>query len=111
MNAKALTKKNPYRGLLAGNIIFALLILLPLLYAVSIAFMPSGELFTTELNLLPKHPTLQNFQDAFVNVPLLRFIVNSFVMAGSITIGQIITCSLAAFAFSFWSLREGMYCL
>ena len=106
MNAKALTKRRIRTGgLLAGNIIFALLILLPLLYAVSIAFMPSGELFTTELNLLPKHPTLQNFQDAFVNVPLLRFIVNSFVMAGSITIGQIITCSLAAFAFSFLEFK------
>ena len=96
MNAKALTKRRIRTGgLLAGNIIFALLILLPLLYAVSIAFMPSGELFTTELNLLPKHPTLQNFQDAFVNVP----------MAGSITIGQIITCSLAAFAFSFLEFK------
>ena len=64
MNAKALTKRRIRTGgLLAGNIIFALLILLPLLYAVSIAFMPSGELFTTELNLLPKHPVCLYFQD------------------------------------------------
>lgn len=83
----------------------AFVILLPLLYALSIAFMPSGELFTMELNLLPKNPTLSNFRDALVNVPLLRFILNSFIMAGCITIGQIITCSLSAFAFSFLEFK------
>ena len=106
MNAKALTKRRMRTGgLLAANIVVAFLILLPLLYAVSIAFMPSSELFTTDLYIVPKHPTLQNFADAFTNVPLLRFIINSFIMAGCITIGQIITCSLAAFAFSFLEFK------
>lgn len=106
MNAKALIRRRIRTGgLLAANIVVAIIILLPLLYAVSIAFMPSSELFTTELNILPKHPTLQNFADAFTNIPLLRFILNSFVMAGCITLGQIITCSLAAFAFSFLEFK------
>ena len=106
MNAKALTRRRIRTGgLLAANIVVAIIILLPLLYAVSIAFMPSSELFTTELNILPKHPTLQNFADAFTNIPLLRFILNSFIMAGCITLGQIITCSLAAFAFSFLEFK------
>ena len=106
MNAKALTRRRLRTGgLLAGNVVMAFIILLPLLYAVSIAFMPSGELFTTDLNILPQHPTLQNFADAFINVPLLRFILNSFIMAGCITVGQIITCSLAAFAFSFLEFK------
>lgn len=106
MNAKALTKRRiRIGGLLAGNIVFAILILLPLLYAISIAFMPSGELFTTELNLFPKNPTIKNFVDAFTTIPLLRFVLNSFIMAGSITIAQIITCSLAAFAFSFLEFK------
>ena len=90
MNAKALAKRRSKTALrLAANIIFAILVLLPLLYAVSIALMPSNELFTTDLNLFPKHPTLQNFKEAFTTVPLLRFILNSFIMAGCITIGQI----------------------
>ena len=80
-------------------------ILLPLLYAISIAFMPSNELYTLDMNLLPKKPTFQNFIDAFKNVPLLRFIGNSFLVASLITVGQIITCSLAAFAFSFLDFK------
>ena len=101
-NAKALMKRRTQKGtLIVLNIIMAVLILLPLLYAVSIAFMPSNELFTTELNLFPKHPTLENFVQAFAKVPLLRFVGNSFLVAGLITLGQIISCSLAAFSFSF----------
>lgn len=106
MNAKALAKRRTRTGIrLVANLVMAFVILLPLLYALSIAFMPSGELFTMELNLLPKNPTLSNFRDALVNVPLLRFILNSFIMAGCITIGQIITCSLSAFAFSFLEFK------
>ena len=57
MNAKALAKRRTRTGIrLAANFVMAFVILLPLLYALSIAFMPSGELFTMELNLLPKNP-------------------------------------------------------
>lgn len=106
MNEKALLKRRTRTVLrVAANLVVAFVVLLPLLYAVSIAFMPSNELFTTEMNLLPKHPTLQNFADAIRNVPLLRFILNSFIMAGCITIGQIISCSLSAFAFSFLEFK------
>ena len=106
MNAKALAKRRTKTALrVTANVVFAVLILLPLLYAISIALMPSSELFTTELNLFPKNPTFSNFINAFRTVPLLRFILNSFIMAGCITIGQIITCSLAAFAFSFLEFK------
>lgn len=106
MNKKALAKRKARTGLrVVTNILMAFVVLLPLLYAVSVAFMPSNELFTMELNLVPKHPTLTNFKDALINVPLLRFILNSFIMAGCITLGQIITCSLAAFAFSFLDFK------
>ena len=75
-------------GHIVLNIVVALIVLLPLLYAVSIAFMPSGELFTLDMNILPKHPTLENFRQALQKVPLVRFVVNSFLVAGLITFGQ-----------------------
>lgn len=106
MNQKALAKKRIQKGFrLLVNILVAFVVLLPLLYAVSIAFMPSGELFTTELNLWPKEPTFENFAAAFKSVPLLRFVGNSFLVASIITIGQIISCSLAAFAFTFLEFK------
>lgn len=90
---------------LTANIVMVVIVLLPLLYAVSIALMPSNELFTTDMNLLPKHPTLANFSEALHKVPLIRFVLNSFLVAGLITIGQIISCSLAAFSFSFLDFK------
>ena len=90
---------------LGANVIMVLIILLPLLYAVSVALMPSSELFTTQLNLIPKNPTLSNFKEALAKVPLVRFVLNSFLVAGVITFGQIISCSLAAFALSFLDFK------
>lgn len=105
-NQKAVAKRKIKKiVLMVVNVIMAAFILLPLLYAVSIAFMPSSELFTMEMNLLPKTPTLENFKQAFIKIPLGRFVFNSFLVAGLITLGQIISCSLAAFSFSFLDFK------
>lgn len=98
-------RRHKKQVLLICNLLFAVIILLPLLYAVSIAFMPSSQLFTTELNVLPKSVTPDNFKQALVKMPLLRFVGNSFVVASCITVGQIISCSLAAFSFSFLEFK------
>ena len=106
MNARALRKKRIRKTVLVCvNILFALFMLFPLLYSVSVSIMPGDELFTMDLNILPSNPTFENYVRAFTQVPLVRFILNSFLVAGCITIGQIITCSLAAFAFSFWEFK------
>ena len=101
-NRKAMTVRRVRTGaLIAANVLVSLFILLPLLYAVSVAFMPPGELFATEMNLVPRQPTLDNFRQALVKIPLVRFVCNSFITAGLITVGQIISCSLAALSFYF----------
>lgn len=106
INARALRKKRIRKTVLVCvNILFALFMLFPLLYSVSVSIMPGDELFTMDLNILPSNPTFENYVRAFTQVPLVRFILNSFLVAGCITIGQIITCSLAAFAFSFLEFK------
>lgn len=103
---KARARKKLKRNLLIlFNLVFAGFILLPLLYAVSVAFMPSNELFTTEVNLLPQTITLNNFKEALIKMPLIKFVGNSFFVASFITVGQIISCSLAAFSFSFLDFK------
>lgn len=66
-----------------------------------------------DLNLLPKQPTLENFASALSKMPLGRFILNSFIVSLAITGGQIISCSLAAFAFSFLDFKgkDGLFML
>jgi sn-glycerol 3-phosphate transport system permease protein len=102
MNKKARNKKRIKQiSLVVLNSAAAILVLFPLLYAVSIAIMPSSEVFSTDFNLIPKNPTLDNFSQALSKVPLGRFVFNSFFVASCITFGQMISCSLAAFSFSF----------
>lgn len=99
-------QKAPMSGVLVTlNVVVALFMLFPLLYAVSVSLMTGSELFTMDMNLIPSAPTLENYLRAWAQVPLLRFILNSFIVAGCITLGQIITCSLAAFAFSFLNFK------
>lgn len=106
MNVRALRKKRIRKGVLVTlNILMALFMLFPLLYSVSVSVMPSEELFTMDMNLIPQNPTLENYYRALTQVPLVRFILNSFLVAGCITFGQIVTCSLAAFAFSFLNFK------
>lgn len=44
--------------------------------------------------------TFANFGKVFDQVPFLRFVLNSIIVAGSITLAQLITCSTAGFAFA-----------
>lgn len=106
MNQKAKSKKRMKQiSLVVVNVIVALFVLFPLLYAVSLAIMPSSEVFSTDFNLIAKNPTLANFKQALNKIPLARFVFNSFLVALCITFGQMVSCSLAAFSFSFLDFK------
>ncbi|KAB1437514.1 MAG: carbohydrate ABC transporter permease [Candidatus Galacturonibacter soehngenii] len=106
MNQRAKRRKTIKQiSLLFLNVTVALIILFPLFYAMSLAIMPSGEVFSTEFNLIAKNPTLENFKQALTKIPLARFVLNSFLVALSITFGQMISCSFAAFTFSFQEFK------
>lgn len=103
---RAKRKKQVRQVLLIGtNVVMALVILFPLIYAISVALMPAGELYTNSRRFFPEHPTLDNFKQALSTVPLGRYVLNSLIVSLAITVGQIITCSLAAFAFSFLEFK------
>ena len=106
MKSRARRKNVAQKGILVAlNTFMAIFMMLPLLYAISVALMPSNELNSMAMNLIPSHPTLENVRNALSQVSLGKFILNSFIVAGCITIGQIITCSLAAFSFSFLEFK------
>ncbi|MEZ4596582.1 MAG: carbohydrate ABC transporter permease [Chloroflexota bacterium] len=49
---------------------------------------------------LPTAPTLDNFGKVFDQVPFGRFVLNSLIVAGTVTVAQVFTCSTAAYAFA-----------
>jgi ABC-type glycerol-3-phosphate transport system permease component len=83
--------------LYAALSIVALLVILPLLFALSISL--QGP--TLSPTLLPDLSKLDwsSFRDVFREEPnLTRWIVNSFVVSLAVTLGQLITSALAAYA-------------
>lgn len=87
--------------LLIINSIVMIIVLFPLLYAVSMSLKSASEVYSSEFNFFPEALQFSNYRDAFNVAPLGQYIFNSFVVALSITIGQLISGALAAFSFQF----------
>jgi len=84
-------------GVLIGGSIF---MLLPFVWMVSTSLKEPREIFTYPPILVPSRFAWGNYLEAVSAMPFGRFYFNSFVVAVSVTILQILTSSLAAFAFA-----------
>lgn len=56
-------------------------------------------------NLFPAVSHWENYPQVFREVPFARYFLNSLFIAFTVTFGQIVTCSMAAYAFSRLSFR------
>ncbi len=81
-------------------IILALFMLFPFVWMVLGSFKPKDELFAVPMSLLPVRWMPSNYHDVFVKIPFGQFYLNTTFIAIMSTIGQVITCSLSAYAFS-----------
>lgn len=85
----------------ALNLPLLLVIIFPLIYTVSVSMMQPGEIYAMPPRIFPSSVSLHNYATVIVKHGILRFILNSFVVSTAIMLCQMITCSLAAFSFSF----------
>jgi len=82
---------------------FAVGMLYPLLWMVSSAFKTNVEIFSGSFSFIPQNPTLDNFRHGISGVmgfSIFHFFGNSFLLVGLNIIGNLISCSLAAYAFA-----------
>lgn len=82
---------------LAG--IFLLWTLGPIYWMVATSFKNGSQLFTWPPTYLPWRPTLGNYNEAFVQRPLLDYARNSVIVAAVSTPLSVMIASLAAFGF------------
>lgn len=92
---------------LTGNVFWYIAVILisistvfPLIWTLSTAFKPDGEILSNSLNLIPKVFTLDHFQYVFTTVPFARYLWNSLVLALGGVITNIFFGSLAGYAFA-----------
>lgn len=84
-------------------IALSLLAVLPLYWMFVTALRPANDIFST--TPWPNRPTLDNFAYILRDVPILRMIANTFVVASLSAAAQIATAILAAYAFARWRNR------
>lgn len=80
-------------------------VLFPVYYVFAGTFMQPRERATFPPQLVPTGFHLDNIQRVLDAVPLVRMYGNSLLMAGIITLAQLITSALAAYAFVFLRFR------
>jgi multiple sugar transport system permease protein/sn-glycerol 3-phosphate transport system permease protein len=76
------------------------LTIFPCFWMLSTAFKQADEVFTKDIQLIPLHPTLTNFPDAFSYFPVSHWLWNSFGIATLTTLGKLLISVPAAFAFA-----------
>jgi multiple sugar transport system permease protein len=78
-----------------------ILMLYPILWLLSSSFKPSNLIFT-DLSLWPKEVTLNNYITGWAGiarVPFITFFMNSFIVSALSVVGNLLACSMAAYAF------------
>ncbi|MBJ3786045.1 carbohydrate ABC transporter permease [Devosia sediminis] len=89
------------RGIVAVLVLMGIMMLLPFMWLFSMSFRPAAEAYRMPPSFLPPTLDLANYQAVLdSSVPFLRIYWNSLVVAVLSTIGQLITCTLAAFAYA-----------
>lgn len=78
----------------------ALLMLMPFIWMVSTSLKTAGAVFAYPPTFIPEQPEWNNYRRIFEVLPFARFFLNSLFVALSVTFLQLVTCSMAAYAFA-----------
>lgn len=83
----------------------AVVMVLPFLWMLSTSFKAPGKTFVYPPEWLPNPVVWENYPNMWTALPFGHFFINSVKIASLTTIGQLVTCSMAAFAFSILKFR------
>lgn len=78
----------------------ALLMSGPFVWMISTSFKPAADVFQFPPTLFTADPQLENYARIFTTIPFGRALANSLVVSVLVTLLQLITCSMAAYAFA-----------
>jgi sn-glycerol 3-phosphate transport system permease protein len=79
----------------------AVVIVFPLYMTVTDSLQPFSKLLTYPPDFWAGTPQWSNYRSAMTDIPMPRYMLNSLIMASTITAGQVVTAVLAAYAFAF----------
>ena len=80
--------------------LMAIMSLMPLYWMVVTGLTPPTLVMKLPPDLIPKNPTLRNFQDLFTRKLLGRWTMNSAIVSVTVTLSQLLVATLAGYAFA-----------
>ena len=80
-------------------LIFAVIILIPILWVVLSSFRQTKDFLTVKPSLIPPVFTTKQYTELFRRIDVVRYIKNSLIYAISRTAGNVFFCSMAGYAF------------
>ena len=83
-----------------GLVVLALISLAPLLWMVSVSFMPRGGASHFPPPLLPEHATLDSYRELFARSGMARNFSNSLLVSLAITLGSLLINTMAGYGFA-----------
>jgi len=88
------------RVALALTVAAALLMLVPLLWALALSLKSNAELMVDSASVAHPPYTLRNYADILANSPVFHWVINSAITATGVTCGVLVLASLAGYAFA-----------
>lgn len=80
--------------------------IVPFIWMISASLKPEIEVFDVPIKWIPETFRWENYKQVWTKVPFLRYYINTIIVAVSVTILQILTCSMAAYSFSKIEYKE-----
>ena len=81
-------------------IVFSFVMAIPLIWMISTSLKPMEEVFSQVPKWVPSRWVWTNFSEAWSYIPFARYYLNTIIIAVGLLFVQLITVSLAAFAFA-----------
>ncbi len=81
-------------------IIMSILNIFPLFWMLRSSFMNKNEIFAQPMHWLPQTFLFENYRDALVKVPFIRYFTNSLLIVAINLAGKLLSSSLVAFGFA-----------
>ena len=89
------------RAIIAVLLLMGMLMLMPFFWLFSMSFRPAAEAYKMPPSFFPPNLDFSNYRAVLESsVPFLQIYWNSLYVAVLATIGQLVTCTLAAFAYA-----------
>ncbi len=101
MRSKTIIKKRILNGILfIVLLLVGLTMMLPFLWTLSASFKLNKDVLAYPVQWIPKQFNFDNYIQVWTEIPFGRYFLNTLKLSVIVTIGQLITCSMASYAFA-----------